>query len=257
MKRIGGMSGEQKSFFISILMHVFVGVAIYLISTPLVQQVKTVVVDLTISPETQSIGAPPAKGTVSPAPEKREIRKPADVPPRPAAQARIQEAYHKVLEPKSSPGPELVTRVEMPSPGPAGSNAVPSNSVQSAGTGNSKSTAPFAAANSGKVGATGGQGKSQEQLRSGYLNEHFSYIKDIIQKNIVYPSRARRMGWTGRVVVSFIINESGRTSNERIVESSGFDVLDGNVIDTVRAVSPFPRPPAKAELRVPIVYRLE
>ncbi len=255
--RIGGMSGEQKSFFISILMHVFVGVAIYLISTPLVRQVRTVVIDLTISPETQSIGAPPAKGTVSPAPKKAEIRKPAGAPPNPAAQARIQEAYYQVSELKASPEPERVTRAEMPSSVPAGSNAVRSNAPQPAGTVSSKLTAPFAEANSSKAGGTGGQGKSQEQLRSGYLKEHFSYIKDIIQKNIGYPPRARRMGWTGRVVVSFIINESGRTSNERIVESSGFDVLDGNVIDTVRAVTPFPRPPVKAELRIPIVYRLE
>jgi len=41
------------------------------------------------------------------------------------------------------------------------------------------------------------------------------------------------------------------------VESSGFEVLDSNVIATIKAVSPFPRPPVKAELHVPIIYRLE
>jgi protein TonB len=145
----------------------------------------------------------------------------------------------------------------MPSTGPAGSIANLSNSAQSAGSGSLKNAALYPEAGKSLTGGTGSQGKSQEQLKTGYLKEHFAYIKDIIQKNIIYPPRARRMGWTGRVVVSFIINESGRTSNERIIESSGFDILDGNVIETVRAVSPFPRPPVKAELRVPIIYRLE
>lgn len=65
------------------------------------------------------------------------------------------------------------------------------------------------------------------------------------------------MGWSGRAVVSFVINENGRALNEKILESSGFEVLDSNVIETIRAVSPFPKPPVKAELRVPINYRLE
>jgi protein TonB len=251
------MNGEQKSFLLSILMHVFIGVAIYLIGTPLVHRVKTIVVDLTISPEVQPTGLLPAKGTVSPVPKKREAPKPAEVLSKPEAQARIKEAYQKVHEPESPSGPGRVTTVEMPSPGQAGSITNLSNSTQSAGSGSPKHAALYAEAGKSLTGGTGSQGKSQEQLRAGYLKEHFAYIKDIIQKNIVYPPRARRMGWAGRVVVSFIINESGRTSNERIVESSGFDVLDGNVIETVRAVSPFPKPPVKAELRVPIIYRLE
>jgi len=90
-----------------------------------------------------------------------------------------------------------------------------------------------------------------------YMKEHFAYIKEMIQRNISYPARARKMGWTGRVVVSFVIHETGQVSNEKIVASSGFDLLDNNVISTIRTVAPFPRPPVRAELRVPITYRLE
>jgi len=45
--------------------------------------------------------------------------------------------------------------------------------------------------------------------------------------------------------------------DEMVVASSGFDLLDNNVINTIRAMAPFPHPPVKAELRVPIICRLE
>ncbi|HJX32100.1 MAG TPA: energy transducer TonB, partial [Thermodesulfobacteriota bacterium] len=80
---------------------------------------------------------------------------------------------------------------------------------------------------------------------------------NIIQENITYPARAQRMGWQGKVIIDFIILENGSASNIKIAKSSGFEVLDDNVIKTVESVAPFPKPPVKAELRVPIIYRLE
>ncbi|MFN3480799.1 MAG: energy transducer TonB, partial [Thermodesulfovibrionales bacterium] len=89
-----------------------------------------------------------------------------------------------------------------------------------------------------------------------YIMEHFSYIRDIITKNISYPFMARKMGWSGKVTVSFVINEDGSVRDIKIIESSGFDVLDRNAADTVKKVSPFPKPPVSAEIIVPVVYRL-
>lgn len=106
------------------------------------------------------------------------------------------------------------------------------------------------------LGAGEGAGSKGGFLKK-YLEEHFAYVKDIIQENIIYPERARRMGWQGKVIVSFIVLENGCASNIKIKESSGHRLLDDNVIKTVKAVSPFPRPPVKSELLVPIVYRLE
>lgn len=98
--------------------------------------------------------------------------------------------------------------------------------------------------------------ESPEKARQRYIKEHFSYIRDIITKNISYPYMARKMGWSGRVTVSFIIAENGSVKDIRIVESSGYDLLDKNAVDTVRKASPFPRPPVTAEIVVPMVYRL-
>ena len=109
----------------------------------------------------------------------------------------------------------------------------------------------------GAAGAARGEGagNSGEAVR-GYLSEHFAYIREIIQKNITYPPRARRMGWQGNVIVSFIIRPNGTVADIKIAESSGFEVLDTNVVKTIKCVAPFPKPPVEAEVRMPITYRL-
>ncbi len=89
-----------------------------------------------------------------------------------------------------------------------------------------------------------------------YLREHYLYIKDRIHAGIVYPDQARRMGWQGKVRTSFIIHLDGTVSDIKIVSSSGFRVLDENAAMTIRAVSPFPSPPCKAMIIIPIEYRL-
>jgi protein TonB len=95
-----------------------------------------------------------------------------------------------------------------------------------------------------------------ESLTSRYVKRHFNYIRDMIQGNLSYPSIARRMGWTGKVIVSFVVCKDGRVENIKIVESSGFAILDRNAMETIKKVSPFPRPPVSAELIVPIAYML-
>jgi periplasmic protein TonB len=87
-----------------------------------------------------------------------------------------------------------------------------------------------------------------------YLKEHFSYIRDIIHKNLRYPEIARKMGWNGDVVASFEITGTGRVRELKIIRSSGHAVLDRTVIETIRSVEPFPAPPAPMTLIVPISF---
>jgi protein TonB len=102
------------------------------------------------------------------------------------------------------------------------------------------------------AGAATGQPSGREQ----YVKAHFLYIQEGIQKGITYPQIARKMGWEGKVVISFVICENGQVENIRVIRSSGYKVLDSNAVNTVRRVAPFPRPPVRAELIVPISYRL-
>ena len=91
---------------------------------------------------------------------------------------------------------------------------------------------------------------------AGYIKANFSYIRDMIIRRIIYPERAREMGWQGKVKVSFVIASDGFVKDIRILESSGIEILDRNAVETVRRASPFPRPPVAAQLIIPISYRL-
>jgi len=98
---------------------------------------------------------------------------------------------------------------------------------------------------------------SPESQRQVYLKEHFEYIRRKIMKQMVYPGLARKMGWSGQVTVAFTIQEDGRAVNLRVARSSGFDLLDADAADTVKRSSPFPRPPIRAEIVMPITYELK
>jgi len=101
-----------------------------------------------------------------------------------------------------------------------------------------------------------GPGEGSSLLKKRYLGEHFAYIMKIIQKNMNYPSRAKREGWTGKALVSFVILENGQVDNIRILTSTGHQLLDADASESIRAAAPFPPPPIKAELVVPINYQM-
>jgi protein TonB len=102
----------------------------------------------------------------------------------------------------------------------------------------------------------GGSGKANYGEKIRYLRANFAYIRDMIQKKVVYPSIARKMGWEGKVTVSFVIFSDGLTKNLRITKTSSIEVLDKSAIEAVKDASPFPKPPAEAQIIIPIVYKL-
>ena len=75
-------------------------------------------------------------------------------------------------------------------------------------------------------------------------------------KHLVYPPIARRMNWSGKVVVAFTIVENGNVQDVRVAATSGFPILDKSALETVRVVAPFPKPPVRAEIVVPINFRI-
>jgi len=65
------------------------------------------------------------------------------------------------------------------------------------------------------------------------------------------------MGWKGSLTVAFVILENGTVEAARVIRSSGHDLLDQTVIKTVQTLQPYPKPPSKAEVIIPIAFRLE
>jgi protein TonB len=133
----------------------------------------------------------------------------------------------------------------------------------SSGVGDGMGASAGRGAGSGTVGGGSGpgfgtgMGSGPGTGQAAYLREHFLYIRDLIMKNLDYPSAARRMGWQGVVQITFVVLENGCAEHVRITKSSGHNLLDQAVVKAVQRVQPFPRPPAKAELTVPVVFRLE
>jgi protein TonB len=97
---------------------------------------------------------------------------------------------------------------------------------------------------------------SPEKAQQRYLKEHFTYIRDLITKQLVYPPMARKMRWSGKVIVAFTIVEDGTIHGIRVAETSGFPILDKSAMETVRSVAPFPKPPVRAEIVVPINFSM-
>lgn len=110
---------------------------------------------------------------------------------------------------------------------------------------------------SAQTGNPGSNRVAADQAGTGYMREHFFYIRDLITKNLGYPPAARKFGWKGSLTVTFVICEGGRVENIRVVKSSGYKILDDNAVNTIKSIQPFPRPPAKAEIVIPIEYRFE
>lgn len=111
----------------------------------------------------------------------------------------------------------------------------------------------------GSVGGKGGEKGSYGYGDGGgtYLKANFSYIRDIILKNLKYPYIARLRGYEGDVVVSFVIDEKGFPQEVKIVSNSGHEILAQNTIETIRAIGRFPEPPTKVRVILPVAYRLK
>jgi periplasmic protein TonB len=225
---------------ISLVLH---GVAISLVfalSSSLAKEDKPIVIDFTLVEPS----APPAPPTNTPQ-KKTEtpiIAKPIPQPTPPK---------FKTAPPAPASEPEGTVPVFAkprealpPPPEQAPSTAVNGIPGGSGTAGTSRTT-----------GTTSGD--SAEKLSNKYRAENFAYIKKIIEENLSYPRRAQRMGWTGRVIIAFSVSKNGHVQDIRIVKSSGYELLDSNLVETIRKVEPFPRPPISVTLNMPITYELK
>jgi protein TonB len=81
-------------------------------------------------------------------------------------------------------------------------------------------------------------------------------VRKKILRNLRFPSTARKLGLSGKIVVSFILKTDGHVEAINVVSSSGHAILDRAVVATIRRIAPFSKPPVKAQLMLPIVFHL-
>jgi protein TonB len=95
-------------------------------------------------------------------------------------------------------------------------------------------------------------------LEESFLRERLAVIADIVQRHINYPPIARRMGWEGKVLVSFVLEPNGNIRDLKVIKSCGYEVLDREALDAIRrSYRDFPKPPVSVMVKLPISFRLE
>jgi TonB family protein len=74
-----------------------------------------------------------------------------------------------------------------------------------------------------------------------------------------FPPDARRRREQGRALVSFTIDSSGRATSIRLVQGTGFAILDEEAQAMVRRASPFPSPPGgvATSFSAPVTFHLK
>lgn len=81
-------------------------------------------------------------------------------------------------------------------------------------------------------------------------------IRQRIQQVLVYPPRARKARWEGRVLLSFVLRMNGSVDQLAVALSSGIALLDEAAISAVKRGTPFPRPGCDVRIEIPVVFQL-
>lgn len=94
------------------------------------------------------------------------------------------------------------------------------------------------------------------ELIASVQGEHFELYNQVhgaILKNVFYPKKARYKRLTGVVVVEFVLEKNGSITQERVIQSSGYALLDESAIKALNSTQ-FPTTPKRYRFRVPLRY---
>jgi len=81
-------------------------------------------------------------------------------------------------------------------------------------------------------------------------------LRAAIERHVVYPSLARRQGWQGKVVVTFLLGPGGQVRDLRVQQSSGYPSLDQSAVQAVERAAPLPPAGEPVQIVMPIAFAL-
>lgn len=85
-----------------------------------------------------------------------------------------------------------------------------------------------------------------EGMATGTGTDRYLHFLDLVMRQIEatkrYPPRARKQGFEGIVQVQFQILHEGQCKDVKVMNSSGFNILDQAAEETIKRASPFPSP---------------
>lgn len=100
--------------------------------------------------------------------------------------------------------------------------------------------------------------ESQEsiELIASVQGEHFELYERVhsaLLKNVFYPKKARYKRLSGIVILEFVLEKNGEISQERVIQSSGYALLDESALKALSSTQ-FPTTPKRYRFRVPLRY---
>lgn len=100
--------------------------------------------------------------------------------------------------------------------------------------------------------------ESQEsiELIASVQGEHFELYERVhsaLLKNVFYPKKARYKRLSGIVILEFVLEKNGEISQERVIQSSGYALLDESALKALSNTQ-FPTTPKRYRFRVPLRY---
>jgi protein TonB len=108
----------------------------------------------------------------------------------------------------------------------------------------------IASIGSGLDGDAGGSARQTINLdsREDRFVDYLALVKRRVERVWVYPEEALNHGVGGELLLVFTLNKAGSLINVRLVQSSGFPILDEEALRAVKLAAPYdPFPPQMGE----------
>lgn len=174
--------------------------------------------------------------------------------PEPAQPVAAQAVPAPAPPPVPAPVPARFRAAPEPAPrdtAPARAEPDPAPSAEAA---RAAAATPGEGASAPLPGATGGT-----EAASDRMDAYLARIRELIERERLYPRSARRQGIEGTATVRLTIAGSGTLAELSLSRSSGSPSLDRAARRMVSEAAPFPAPPSQAAytIALPIVFALD
>jgi TonB family protein len=192
-----------------------------------------------------------------PAPDKPPAPERPPVLEKPVAPAPAPKVTAPTLPEPAAPRPERIPEARLQAPAPAVAQrgglslggprpAAPpfpgtTGAPPSGGAARPSIREQIASLGSGLTADLGGPAKRTISLdsREEHFAEYLFRLKQRVQRVWEYPEEAMKEGISGELQIIFTLNSAGSLTYMRLVQSSGFPILDEEAIRAVKASAPF------------------
>ncbi len=232
------MNRYLNSFFIAFICYVLFAIAIFYILSnneiiKIQEENKTISLNhIELKPEVQTEQKELPKEEILPKEEKKEIKKVVEKAiekPKPIIEKKV---LNKVVEEKVLEKKEQVETTKQ---------TVEDTQKQVTTTTSELQTQTLA--------------KPVVDEKKEYLDKYLSQIRDLINQNVKYPPKAKKLSIEGTVLVRFKITPNGDVEDITIIDGHKF-LQDATIEAIEEASKSFPKTNKSIEIQIPIEYKL-